>query len=79
MPTYDYHCETNGETVRVFHSIHGRVRNWGELCSHAGRAPGDTAAEAPVQRLIGGGLLRLQAGSGGGHGVGGCCGVEGCG
>lgn len=83
MPTYDYYCEENGRTVRVFHSIHARVRTWGEVCGHANCDTGDTTATAPVQRLIGGGLLRLSAregsDTGGGHGAGGCCGVPGCG
>jgi len=78
VPTYDYHCEANGETVRVFHSIHGRIRTWGKLCEQAGKEPGGIAPETPVQRLVGGGMLRLNAGSGG-HGAGSCCGVDGCG
>jgi hypothetical protein len=55
MPMYDYHCEANGRTVEVVHSMSKRLETWGELCALAGLERGDTPADAPVQRLVGGG------------------------
>jgi len=31
MPTYDYFCEGNGQTVSVRHGMQVVIRNWGEL------------------------------------------------
>jgi len=52
MPNYDYHCPANGRRVEVFHPIKDRLRTWGELCRRAGIDPGDTPADAPVEKLI---------------------------
>ena len=35
MITYDYHCDANGETITVSHSIKETLTNWGQLCSLA--------------------------------------------
>ena len=32
MITYDYHCDANGETITVSHSIKETLTTWGELC-----------------------------------------------
>ena len=32
MPRYDYHCDENGLTVEIVHSIAEKVLNWGDLC-----------------------------------------------
>ena len=55
MPLYDYHCPSNGQTIEVAHSMSFRFSTWGELCEFAQLEPGDTPAEAPVNRLVGGG------------------------
>lgn len=52
MITYDYHCEANGETVTVMHSIKDTLTTWGELCSLAKHRMGETPPFAPVRRLI---------------------------
>lgn len=52
MPRYDYHCDANGETIEVVHSINERLTTWGELCARAGREPGDTVPSAPVRKVI---------------------------
>jgi CO dehydrogenase nickel-insertion accessory protein CooC1 len=31
MPYYEYHCEENGETLEVRHSMNDHVATWGEL------------------------------------------------
>jgi len=52
MPRYDYHCDANGETVEVVHSIHERLTTWAEVCEKAGLPPGDTDPLAPVRKVI---------------------------
>ncbi len=52
MPTYEYKCEQNGETLEVVHSMSRSVSGWGELCEIAGRDPGDTPENAKVVRLL---------------------------
>ncbi|BCX89697.1 hypothetical protein MIN45_P2070 [Methylomarinovum tepidoasis] len=61
MPTYDYLCKTNGKVVEVRHPMDKTVRTWGELCQLAGIDPGDTPADAPVERLITGGHVVSSA------------------
>jgi hypothetical protein len=75
MPTYDYHCPANGRTIEVWHSFHTTLTTWEELCGAKGIDPGDTPLDAPIERLIGGGLIfktnsRTASAS--------CCGVTGC-
>ena len=62
MPTYDYHCPSNGRTVEVSHKMAGSISTWGELCRRAGIAPGTTSSRAKVERLITGGNV-ISAGS----------------
>ena len=52
MITYDYHCEANGETLTVSHSIKETLKTWGDLCSLANHHLGGTPPFAPVRRLI---------------------------
>lgn len=86
MPTYDYYCDANGQTIEVKHSITVVLDSWGALCKHAAIDVGDTDPTAPVKRKIFGGILALPKRSGGepatptptssrGHtcGHGGCC------
>jgi hypothetical protein len=55
MPTYDYRCDINGRVVEVSHRMSEKIATWGELCSKASIAPGDTALETPVMRMATGG------------------------
>ena len=57
MPTYDYFCPGNGKTLEVFHGIFRKLETWGELCEMAGEGLGETAAETPIERLLGTGTL----------------------
>ena len=59
MPMYDYQCEANGEIIEVVHGMSVKFSTWGELCEHAGRDLGDTPADTPVTRLVGGGSAIL--------------------
>jgi hypothetical protein len=52
MPAYTYHCEANGKSVEVNHTIQAKLRTWGEVC-FVGQIPlGDTDPLAPVERII---------------------------
>ncbi len=62
MITYVYHCPTNDQTVEVQHGMKEQLRTWGELCARSGHAIGQTEANAPVERLISGGLHASVAG-----------------
>ena len=55
VPTYDYHCETNGQVVEVKHRMNERLATWGELCTRAGIELGNTPLDAAVEKLITGG------------------------
>jgi len=52
MITYDYHCDANGETITVSHSIKETLTNWGQLYSLANHQMGQTPPFTPVRRLI---------------------------
>ena len=52
MPSYDYYCELNGETVEVTHSINTSISNWGELCFATQHPLGDTDPLTPVRKVI---------------------------
>jgi hypothetical protein len=52
MPRYDYHCDANGKTIEVIHSINERMTTWGELCARSGLEPGDTDLAAAVRKVI---------------------------
>ncbi len=52
MPRYEYHCQESGRTVEVEHAMSERLSTWGELCRRAGVDPGDTPANAPVEKVI---------------------------
>jgi hypothetical protein len=73
MPLYNYRCPINGEQVEVRHGMSETIATWGELCRRAGRDPGTTPADAPVERVVAGGILISKRPPAGGH----TCG-EGC-
>ena len=52
MPSYDYFCEANGQTVEVAHPVGVALHIWGEVCYVAQIPLGDTDPEAPVRRVI---------------------------
>jgi predicted nucleic acid-binding Zn ribbon protein len=86
MPTYEYYCPTNHRTVEVLHGMSVAVATWGEACERAGIDPGTTPAEAPVEKLLGAGMVIAKSRpaedfncgnpmSGGGGCCGGGCGM----
>lgn len=52
MPVYEYYCPANERTVEVIHGMTEVLRSWGELCEAANLPPGETPADAAVERLI---------------------------
>jgi len=52
VPSYDYYCELNDETVEVTHSIKDNISNWGELCYASQHPLGETDPLAPVRKVI---------------------------
>lgn len=56
MPTYDYHCASNQQTLSVQHSMKESLSTWGELCQRTQQDPGKTPLETPIERVISGGI-----------------------
>ena len=52
MPSYDYFCESNGETIEATHSINDSISNWGELCYVTQHPLGETDPLVPVRIVI---------------------------
>ena len=71
MPSYEYRCASNGQTLEVRHAMDERLSTWGELASRAGADPGETPADAPVERLMSA-PVPLTASGGGDAGFQGC-------
>lgn len=57
MPTYEYYCPANQQTLEVMHSMSRTVSTWGELCELADAKPGKTAASEPVEKLLSAGMV----------------------
>jgi len=74
MPTYEYYCEANGETVEVLHRMEDSVSTWGELCTCAGIEQGGTSETSPVERKLSAVSLLPKKGEGQRGSGGGCCG-----
>ena len=71
MPHYEYRCASNGQTLEVRHGMDERLSTWGERASRAGADPGETPADAPVERLMSA-PVPLTASPGGDAGFQGC-------
>jgi hypothetical protein len=56
---YEYICEENGRRLVVSHGMNEQASTWGELCEFAGCRCEDTDPNAPVTRIISGGVLAL--------------------
>jgi len=78
MPTYEYYCEANGQSVDVIHSMSDEITTWGELCDRAEIDFGDTPRETAVARKLSSISLLTKKGGSDSGGGGGCCG-GGCG
>ena len=77
MPTYEYYCESNDQTIEVLHGMNESLTTWGEVCACAGIDPQTTSEDAVVQRKLSTiSLLKKKVSAM--VGGGGCCG-GGCG
>lgn len=78
MPTYQYYCTDNHQTLEVMHSMSRSVNTWGELCELAEQDSGPTPADTPVEKLLGTGMVFAKkptaADCSGPPMGGGCCG-----
>ena len=52
MPHDEYHCASNGHTVEVHHRMNERLETWGEVTRLPEGDPGETPADAPVERIM---------------------------
>ena len=52
MPSYDYYCDANGQTIEVVHSIDTKLQTWGEVCYTAQVPLGDTDPMASVKKVF---------------------------
>jgi len=57
MPTFDYFCPANGRSVEVLHGMSTTLETWGDVCDAEGIDPGATAADTPVEKLLGTGMV----------------------
>ena len=57
MPTYEYYCPANHQTLEVIHSMSRKVSTWGELCELAETPAGQTHLDEPVEKLLSTGML----------------------
>jgi hypothetical protein len=76
MPTYEYYCDSNDQTIEVLHGMEDTISTWGELCECAGLGLGETPVHASVERKLSAVSLLPKKDFGGTSG--GCCG-GGCG
>ena len=77
MPTYEYYCPSNQQTLEVMHGMSRAVSTWGELCELAEASPGKTAADTPVEKLLSAGMVISSQKDAPGmdcSNPGGCCG-----
>ena len=81
MPTYEYYCPANHQTLEVMHGMSRTVATWGELCELAEQPTGQTLADTPVEKLLSAGMVissgkdspAMDCGN-----PGGCCGGGAC-
>lgn len=77
MPTYEYYCPANHQSVEVMHGMSRSVTTWAELCELADQPIGQTPGDTPVEKLLSAGMVitgdRQAADLNCGN-PGGCCG-----
>ncbi len=78
MPTYEYFCDANEQTVEVLHSMNRTIKTWGELCECSGTSTGETPNDTPVEKKLSAVSLLPKKGVKMESSGGGCCG-GGCG
>ena len=79
MPTYEYYCEENDQSVEVIHSMNEEMVTWGELCDRGEIDCGVTPRETRVMRKLSAISLLSKKGGASPQGGGCCGGGGGCG
>ena len=78
MPTYEYYCASNGQTIEVLHGMNENLVSWGALCARAETEVGSTPPNATVERKLSAVSLlpkkEVASTTNNQTGVGGCCG-----
>ena len=72
MPTYEYYCIANNQTVGVIHGMDDSISTWGDLCESAGIEQGDTPEDTAVTKKLS--AISLLSNKGERGDSGGCCG-----
>jgi hypothetical protein len=67
MPSFDFHCEANGQTIEVMLKMHEEISTWGELCARKGIPPGDTPVDAPIAKVFTSAVVMDKKRMGSGH------------
>lgn len=81
MPTYEYYCPANQQSVEVMHGMSHVVQTWSELCELADQPTGQTPGDTPVEKLLSTGMVissQKNAPDFDCGAPGGCCGGGGC-
>lgn len=81
MPTYEYYCPANQQSVEVMHGMSRVVQTWAELCELADQPTGQTPGDTPVEKLLSAGMVissQKNASDFDCGAPGGCCGGGGC-
>ena len=52
MPSFDFHCAANGQTIEVMLKMHETISTWGELCAKKALPLGETLADAPIEKVF---------------------------
>jgi predicted nucleic acid-binding Zn ribbon protein len=67
MPSFDFRCEANGQTVEVMLKMHEEIHTWGELCARKGLPLGETPADAPIAKVFSSAVVMDRKRMGSGH------------
>jgi len=67
MPSFDFHCEANGQTIEIMLKMHEELHTWGELCARKGIEPGDTPLDAPIAKVFSSAVVMDKKRMGSGH------------
>ena len=52
MPSFDFLCPANGQTIEVMLKMHEAISTWGELCARKGLSLGDTPPDSPIEKVF---------------------------
>jgi hypothetical protein len=52
MPSFDFLCPANGQTIEVMLKMHEEISTWGELCARKDMPLGDTPADSPIEKVF---------------------------